>query len=240
MRIDRYVLVAGAMAIIAVWFYLSQFSSYELSDDPEDWAQLGDYIGGILNPILSFISVLLIVRSLGLQRSANEGLQQQMHAAQRGEITRAFEAKFFGMLKVQSENFSSLALVDERGNIVKSVDAVLWIETKVDELRTKGADDKKIANFINAIDSKDQLYGLIRGFYVTVKFVVDGLAEDRGFTRKERESEIHTLINFSDFALVRLYKLMMQFAETPAAQYLRSCSELGGVMADVGLNEATY
>lgn len=240
MKIDRYVIGSIAMAAIAISLYSKQFFGYELSDDPEAWAQLGDYFGGTLNPILSFSSILLLVRSLTLQRSANEALQKQILAAQRVELTRTFEAKFFGMVKVQSDGFFGLAVETPTGGVLRSADAVLWIEEEIANLRSAGAQDFQILSFLESIDSRDQLYGLLRGFYVTVKFVNEGLADERGFSESTRHSEIHNLINFTDFALVRLYKLMMQFYKTPSAKYLNSCDELLHVMEDVGLNSTRY
>ena len=240
MKIDRYVLVALALTAIAIGLYAQQFWSYELSDDPNEWAQLGDYIGGTLNPILSFASVLLIVRSLDLQRLANNALQKQISESQRTELTRAFEAKFYGMLKVQSENFSRLAITKPNGEQAVSADAVIWIEAMIENIRSRGGDDAEVLQFLEQIDTRDQLYGLLRGFYVTVKFIINGLSDPTRFEKSDRELEITNLINFSDFALVRLYKMMMQFTQSPAALYLGSCEELGSVMHDLGLDAAHY
>lgn len=238
--IGLVIVSAVIMTATAIWPYVSQFSHYDLSDDPEAWAQLGDYIGGTLNPIVSFASILLLVRSITLQRSANEALQSQILAAQRVELTRAFEAKFFGMLKVQSESFFGLAVEVPGGSVIRSADTVLWIEEQISNLRSGGATDVEVLAFLESLDKRDQLYGLLRGFYVTVKFIDDGLSNARGFSEFDRQRQIHDLINFTDFALVRFYKIMMQFYRAPSANYLNSCRDLLQVMKDVGLDSASY
>jgi hypothetical protein len=240
MKIDRYVAIAIVLSGISIYFYVRQFSGFDISDTPEHWAQLGDYIGGLLNPILSFISILLLVHSLSLQRESNKEVQKQFFAAQKSELVRAFESKFFGMIKIQSENFSSFALTPVEGAALRSVDAVIWLEGRIQELRQNGASDAKISQYLDEADDRDQMFGLLRGFYVTIKFVIGGLSDDKGFSREDRVSEIHVLINFTDFALVRLCKILMQFSQSHAARYLNACGELSEVIEEVGLNSESY
>ena len=41
-------------------FYFSKFGSLGLSNNQELWGQFGDFVGGTLNPILAFLSFIII------------------------------------------------------------------------------------------------------------------------------------------------------------------------------------
>ena len=55
---------AVAMFAVAITLYALNFGGYDISDSPEQWGQLGDYLGGLVNPFIGLITVLLLVSSL--------------------------------------------------------------------------------------------------------------------------------------------------------------------------------
>lgn len=63
-----YLLVAGAglllFLVVCVPFYLVIGVYVPLSKDPSDWATFATYVGGILGPALTFISVLLVLYTI--------------------------------------------------------------------------------------------------------------------------------------------------------------------------------
>ena len=62
----------GAVVI----FYVINFAEFGvgLSKDPDDWAAFGDYVGGVLNPIVAFAALTILAFSVGIQ-------QRELHAA---------------------------------------------------------------------------------------------------------------------------------------------------------------
>jgi hypothetical protein len=52
--------VALAACITVVAFYVGKFHG-ELSADQSTWGQFGDYVGGTLNPFLSFLSLIALL-----------------------------------------------------------------------------------------------------------------------------------------------------------------------------------
>jgi len=46
--------------IITIGSFLLKFSENKISNDPAVWGQFGDYFGGILNPILSLINLIIL------------------------------------------------------------------------------------------------------------------------------------------------------------------------------------
>lgn len=74
---------------LAVGAYVYQFHCHEVSSDPAEWGQLGDYLGGILNPIIAFGALLWLVASVNIQRreltetkyALRESMDAQKHQA---------------------------------------------------------------------------------------------------------------------------------------------------------------
>lgn len=98
------------VAAIPVVIYLNNFSSRELSPNPEQWGQLGDYVGGLINPILGFATLISVLYAIFLQRTelgdAKDALANQ--SALMDE--QIFDGKFFNMLSLFNESVNSMRL----------------------------------------------------------------------------------------------------------------------------------
>ncbi len=65
MRIEKKflwisILILGTFIAAPIGFYLWTFAGNELSSNPSNWGVLGDYFGGILNPIISLASLIVL------------------------------------------------------------------------------------------------------------------------------------------------------------------------------------
>lgn len=111
--------VAALAALVVGGFYIAFFRSVPVSDDPASWGQLGDYLGGVLNPVFGFLSVFALLVALVLQtrelKLSRESLalsreelklsrEEQAKAAEalalqnRAIHQQSFEQTFFSML----------------------------------------------------------------------------------------------------------------------------------------------
>lgn len=77
------------VAALTVGVYVAHFAlvpDSRLSNDPEDWAAFGDYLGGILNPIVAFSALMLLARSVGIQKrelaETKRAIQEQARHAE--------------------------------------------------------------------------------------------------------------------------------------------------------------
>lgn len=61
LRVALYVGAVGWLVLIGLYLY--KFHGH-LSSRPEDWGVFGDYLGGVLNPILAFASFIVVLVSL--------------------------------------------------------------------------------------------------------------------------------------------------------------------------------
>lgn len=85
---------------LTIGLFLLKFSKDTISNDPAVWGQFGDYFGGILNPILSLIN-LVILTYLSIRLVKNED--------ERNKWTLQELARPFGILHFDT-NFKSLEI----------------------------------------------------------------------------------------------------------------------------------
>ncbi len=240
--IDRYV-VAAVLAISTVlMLYIVNFYfklNFTISSDTAVWGQLGDYFGGILNPLLGFISLVLLIKSLRLQNEANADLRKQLINSQKTENIRSFETLFFNMINSQKKLFDSFKIKTQT-EIIYGVEAVIKIEDEIENIKKKYQDDTLIIQFLNNVDSNDLIFGVTRGFYIIVKVITEKLSDDNGFSGEDRKSHLLTLVNFTDFSLLRLIMISMQYMSYQSTEYLINNNDFNEVLKEVGLSYNLY
>lgn len=242
---NRYIFLAIFLISLVCLSYVFNFYlnlGYVISDEPEAWGQLGDFIGGLVNPILSFMSFVFIIKSLNLQNEANLELRKEVNNTRKTEKLRSFETQLFHMISSQRESFALFKINEVLYKLVlekNEVDAVILIEAEVQRLRAEFSDDE-IVGYLEAVDPRDQIYGLTRMFYNMVKMISEKLSDSHGFCLEDRKSHYLTLINFTDFALLRLIMMNAQFIKNPHTDYLKSNLEFSSILDEVGLSYSLY
>lgn len=130
----KYVPIAGiAFIVVVLAFYIYPRSDYSFSTRPDFWGAFGDYVGGILNPIFGFITLVGLVLTVGLQKQIL-AVQKQELAETKDELAKSaealniqnktmlsqnFEGTFFRMLEKQAELFNRIEYIpgsDRRGS----------------------------------------------------------------------------------------------------------------------------
>lgn len=244
--INRYS-VAAALLLLAVFAsYLVHFHfnlGYGVSNDPAVWGQLGDYFGGLLNPTLSFISLMLLIKSLTLQNRANQDLRNEISETRKSERLRSFEVQLFNMIDSQRASLDTFKVEFETDGVVETkygTDAIIKIEDDIENLRKESNDASSATEYLESIDSVDQIFGVTRVFYNMVKMISEKLSDSNGFCQEDRSSHYLTLINFTDYALLRLVMMSAQFMEYPSTEYLKANNEFNLVLNETGLNYNLY
>ncbi|WP_440779486.1 putative phage abortive infection protein [Pseudomonas syringae] len=87
------------------------------ADTAQHWGQIGDFIGGILNPLLSFCALMAVLYNLSLQREELALARKDAREAQRIQNnqstifeTQNFESVFFRLLDVHSKLADSVRI----------------------------------------------------------------------------------------------------------------------------------
>lgn len=121
---------------IPIYYYVDHFKSHEVSNDPVAWGVLGDYFGGILNPILSFLSLCILgYLTYVVAREANSNskrlfiLERKMNAYDElAEYIKAINGFTPALKSATSMLKQYQAFPDEK-------DAARYVLKMIDELR---------------------------------------------------------------------------------------------------------
>tara|TARA_R110002167_G_C12700402_1_gene653414 strand:+ start:6201 stop:6941 length:741 start_codon:yes stop_codon:yes gene_type:complete len=245
--INRYVISAALIIAFVFAGYFIKFYvalGYGLSNDPAVWAQLGDYAGGMLNPLLSFVSIVLLIKSLTLQNEANISLRNELKNSEKTENLRSFEALFFNMIDSQKRLFESFKVqiqaAEGKSSTFSNVDAVMAIESEIENIRNAEGNDEAVREYLESIDSQDKIFGLARAFYIMVMVVTDKLSDSNGFSVEDRKAHFQTLVNFTDFSQLRLILICVQFMDYQSSKYIGSSIEFKAIIENLGMGYELY
>ncbi|WP_063901886.1 hypothetical protein [Burkholderia pseudomultivorans] len=243
---NRYIIAAATTAFFAVaayWVRFSLFLDQELSTSSTAWSEFGSYVGGVLGPILTFFTLIFMVKTLDSQNKANAALRDDAKENEKTERLKSFSDLLFNMIDSQKsllERFKIDFPIDGAKITKRGAEAIMKIEAEIGLLRDLGCSDKRITDYIEETDSTDQIFGVVRAFYICVKMISDKLADAKGFSLEVREDYFNTLINFTDFSQLRLIIMGIQFMDCEAARYLRMNSEFVAVLKAAGASLDPY
>lgn len=233
----------------AYFLYFRLYLGFSLSKDVAVWAQFGDYIGGILNPILTFVSLFLIIKSLNLQRLSNNDLSEsltlqreannhlinEMENNRKTEKLRRFESYFFNMLDSQNNSFCDFSIESKASGTFKHFEAVNFILDSIGEFN-KSSNKSKIKSFIENVDCYDKGYGLLRSFYLMINMIITQLSDENGFSIEERFFHFKTLIHFTDFNLLLFLSEYIKYMEYPQCKEIIDNVEFNEAMDQLGFS----
>jgi uncharacterized membrane protein len=96
-----WIVVSALITLVVVYslYCFNFFTEFGFSKNTTDWGTFGDYVGGILNPIFSFLTLVALLLTLNLQRKqldiSNEELELSRDElkASREELKKSAEAQ---------------------------------------------------------------------------------------------------------------------------------------------------
>lgn len=126
MKIITYLLSLKGVAILLTifgiiisYFFFSNLSKeYTWGTTPilmAETGQVGDFIGGIVGTVFSFVGVLLLFQTLSLQR-------QELNSSNNVFEHQQFDNTFFELLNLHKENVKKFITYDVLGNVKKGQD----------------------------------------------------------------------------------------------------------------------
>lgn len=81
-----YATLLAVPAVYAVWFFANE---KVLSTSSSDWGTFGDYIGGILNPIMALFAFYWLTRSILIQKKELEESQNALRDSSKSQAEQA-------------------------------------------------------------------------------------------------------------------------------------------------------
>lgn len=237
---NKYIIFASFAISLSYAVYFIRFFLFDgqiLSQSAEHWGQFGDFVGGVVNPIIGFLTIVILVRQ-------NHELTMEMDRGKKSNYIREFDSIFFNGLDRQKIVFDSFAIKigsDSHREFFRGA-AVVQIEDLISSMQDGGASFYDVRAKIEEIDEEnfDKLFEIVRAFYILVVMSSERLDDKSGFDASDRKNKIKTAINFIDFAHVRILLICIQFMENVPAKYLRSSQDFIDVANDLGLKVDVY
>ena len=104
---------AVAAFLIILGLYIAYFKNLSVTNDSATWGTFGDYLGGTLNPIISFLALIGLLYTIHqqaqemqatreeLKQAAEQQRQQVEQQSRQSEIfnLQQFESTFFSLLE---------------------------------------------------------------------------------------------------------------------------------------------
>jgi len=218
MNINHAKIIATCIIIIIpgvyfYWFGIHLESPLSLKQDV--WGQMGDFFGGVMNPLLTFITVILLISSINHQTVANQGLTTQITIMEKSEKIKIFENLFFHLVLSQQNLYSNFKIrIIENGQKkdLYSIQAIAKIESIFQEKR-KTETYEELKNLYILIDKQYGIFDILRAFSVIVYLIKEQLSDKNGFTSDERIFYYEKLINLTEFSHLRLICTANQFQD---------------------------
>ena len=202
-----HVLIGAAMWVlptIATLLTVGMLTAGYLN--PEDFKSLGpwgDFVGGVLNPTLTFVTFFAVLLTIWLQRQelilTREEMSRSATALENQEITlrkQSFENTFFEMLRLHNSILDSIDLVNsETGRVSRGRDAFNVFYTRLtkiyraNRIKSSGRSKREIAElsyFIFWKDAQTELGHYFRFLFNFFRFIEDSNIKDDFYAKLVR------------------------------------------------------
>ena len=96
------------IGIFLIVIYYLKFKGPEFLNKPELWGSLGDFIGGILNPIISFCTLMIAYAVWKLQKEEMTDTKKALEDQAKTSEQHRREQRFFDLLNLYNETVTNL------------------------------------------------------------------------------------------------------------------------------------
>jgi hypothetical protein len=140
--------------VIALWFFIrgyfvEGFINPNSAIDNDVSAKIGDFIGGVIGTVFAFVSVLLLFKTLSLQRI-------ELKESRKVFIKQQFENSFFQLLKIHKNNLLNFEDFDFLDNKLLGIK---YLEYKQNQLQNNFINTKRFSkNRKLAIQEFEKIY----------------------------------------------------------------------------------
>ncbi|WP_332822916.1 hypothetical protein [Stutzerimonas kunmingensis] len=179
----RPLYLPGAILVVALAFYFANFND-GFSHDQSVWGAFGDFLGGVLNPVLTFTTVYLLIQSLNTQNKTLSHSELQLTEAkntftlqQKTEKIKQFESLFFVFTEIASRTYSSFSIFGENNREIYGHEAVTFITQKIFGAVSKKENPADV--FENLDESNhNSIYGVSQAYCSLFKLIDEFCPDD--------------------------------------------------------------
>lgn len=172
------VILAAAFLALVWAIYYANFGG-GLSKDPGNWGVFGDFTGGVLNPLLNFITIYLLIKSLNFQEDQIETAKLEadearndLKKARENEALRSYESSLLTFAQVAIDEYKSLSLPRLDGTVMKAGEAVTYLQERLLDVERSKVEFESLVNEIDH-ENHECIYSLVRSFCALFKLTID-------------------------------------------------------------------
>ena len=103
--------LAWILAVAFIWYFM--YFNGEISQKQEIWGVFGDYIGGILNPVFSFLALVALLLTIVLQSKELEETRKEL---KRTADANTAQVKYFSSQQKREDIYKLIIKLSERIN----------------------------------------------------------------------------------------------------------------------------
>ncbi|WP_308907648.1 hypothetical protein [Pseudomonas canadensis] len=121
---------------IAIFFYRLKFSG-GLSDNSTDWSNFGSYMGGVFGPLVSFVTLLAVLKTVYMQRELLDTQKQEFIALNSQQVSSLERQD--AQLKISIEESQRSSVQDYLSNQFKLIDVLIANQQRQAEAMSEAA-----------------------------------------------------------------------------------------------------
>lgn len=180
-------------AILTIYLYRLNIG-VEFSDDPNDWSGFGSYLGGVLGPVVSFVTLLAVLKTVYLQREmlrAQSEEFERMNRIQQDQLDGARRQAL--LLQIASAQDSALKVVElqiavQEREFDRQNEMVFKITDRFG-LDMDSSKRDKLEEYVRQRNRARKLVDLLSGLALSLQLQeFDSVAGVRGFLKENLEA----------------------------------------------------
>ena len=192
-------IAAVAAFLIILGLYISYFKNLSITNDSATWGTFGDYLGGTLNPIISFLALIGLLYTIHQQAQEMQATREELEQA--AEQQRR-QSKIFNLQQFESTFFS---LLEQHNKVVERIEVESIYEElhniynkKIDKITTREpSEELSNSHAIKSINQHYELKSYFNLLFQILKFISISLSknsesnnsEDSKITIKDFDSD---------------------------------------------------
>lgn len=139
------VIFFGAPGVILLSYIYDRYES-GMSFDPESWGQLGDFLGGVLNPFVALLTVLILVRTVKQNQDVIDISREELLASRKALDATLEELKISRVIQGATQDALSFqANISMKANEIQLINNYLMnTEKRLTETLNKNDKCKKL------------------------------------------------------------------------------------------------
>ena len=180
-------IAAVAAFLIVLGLYISYFKNLSVTNDSATWGTFGDYLGGTLNPIISFLALIGLLYTIHQQAQEMQATREELKQAaeqQRQQVEQqSRQSEIFNLQQFESTFFS---LLEQHNKVVERIEVESIYEElhniynkKIDQITTrKPSEELSNSHAIKSINQHYELKSYFNLLFQILKFISISLSKN--------------------------------------------------------------